>query len=183
MLATAWIPEQRLVAGTLRVRIDEGRIDALRIKGDDAPAVRRQLETLVGRGPMTLAQIERAGRIADDLPGEWIGTTRFAREGASRVLVVEARRSDAGGSLQLASDGTKPLGPVRARIDFDANGLISPRDRVDLSLSLTPLEPEELAFFSARYAGLVSDAGTSLGAFGSYSRAEPGSYLAARASR
>ncbi|MFN7159027.1 MAG: hypothetical protein ACK4MR_10100, partial [Erythrobacter cryptus] len=76
--------------------------------------------------------------------------------------------------------GTKPLGPVRARIDLDANGLISPRDRVDLSLSLTPLEPEEQAFFSARYAVIVSDAGTSLGAFGSYSRTEPGAYLAAR---
>ncbi len=179
-LATAWIPEQRLVAGTLRVRIDEGRIDALRIKGDDDPALRRQLEALVGRGPVTLAQIERTVLLADDLPGVWIGATRFEREGASRVLVVEARRSDAGGSLQLASDGTKPLGPVRARIDLDANGLISPRDRVDLSLSLTPLEPEEQAFFSARYAVIVSDAGTSLGAFGSYSRTEPGAYLAAR---
>lgn len=180
-LASAWIPQQRLVAGTLRVRIDEGRIDALRIKGDDDPAVRRHLETLVGRGPVTLAQIERAVPIADDLPGVWIGATRFEREGASRVLVVEARRSDAGGSLQLASDGTKPLGPVRARIDFDANGLISPRDRVDLGLSLTPREPEELACFSARSAVIVSDAGTSPGAFGSCSRTDPGACLAARA--
>jgi len=111
----------------------------------------------------------------------WIGATRFEREGASRVLVVEARRSDAGGSLQLASDGTKPLGPVRARIDLDANGRISPRDRVDLGLSLTPLAPEELTCFSARSAVIVSDAGTSPGAFGSYSRTDPGACLAARA--
>jgi len=181
VLATAWISEQRLVAGTLRVRIDEGPIEALRIKGHDAPAVRRQLETLVRRGPVTLAQIARAVRIADDLPGAWIGAIRFAREGAARVLVVEARRSDAGSSLQLASAGAKLLGPVRARIDLDANGLIAPRDRVDLSLSLTPLEPEELAFFSARFAVIVSAAGTSPGAFGSCSRTAPGADLAARA--
>lgn len=160
-----------------------GRIEALRIKGDDAPAVRRLLETLVGRGPVTLAQIARAVRIADDLPGVWIDATRFARKGAARMLVVEARRSDAGGSLQLASAGAKLLGPVRARIDLDANGLTAPRDRVDLGLSLTPLEPEERAFFSARFALIVSAAGTSPGAFGSCSRTDPGACLAARASR
>ena len=79
--------------------------------------------------------------------------------------MVDAGRSDAGGSVLVATDGTKPLGPVRARIDFDANGLISPRDRVDLSISATPLDPEELAFFSARYTVIVSDSGTSTAPF------------------
>ncbi len=180
LLATAWIPEQTLTGGTLRVRIDEGTIDTVRIEGSDDPAIRRQLETLVGPTPVTLAQLQRAVLLADDLPGVWIRSTRFARDGDRRVLVVDAGRSDASGTAQIATDGTKPLGPVRARIAFDANGLISPRDRVDLSVSVTPIEPDELAFFSARYTVIVSDAGTSLGAFGSYSRTEPGAYLAAR---
>ncbi|WP_086606536.1 ShlB/FhaC/HecB family hemolysin secretion/activation protein [Erythrobacter donghaensis] len=180
LLATAWIPEQTLTGGTLRVRIDEGTIDAVRIEGSDNPAIRRQLETLVGPAPVTLAQLQRAVLLADDLPGVWIRSTRFARDGTRRVLVVDAGRSDASGNVQVSTDGTKPLGPVRARIAFDANGLISPRDRVDLSVSMTPFEPDELAFFSARYAVIVNDAGTSIGAFGSYSRTEPGAYLAAR---
>lgn len=180
ILATAWIPEQTLGGGTLRVRIDEGTIDAVRIEGSDDPAIRRQLETLVGPAPVTLPQLQRAVLLADDLPGVWIRSTRFARDGTRRVLVVDAGRSDASGNVQVATDGTKPLGPVRARIAFDANGLISPRDRVDLSVSMTPLKPDELAFFSARYAVIVNDAGTSVGTFGSYSRTEPGAYLAAR---
>lgn len=180
MLATAWIPEQTLVGGMLRVRVDEGRIDGLRIEGTDDPAIRAQLERLVGRGPVTLAVFQREVLLAGDIPGVWIQGTRFEREGTRRLLVVDARRNDFGGNVLLATDGTKPLGPVRARIAFDANGLISPRDTVDLSVSVTPFDPEELAFFSARYSVIVNDAGTSVGTFGSFSRTEPGSYLANR---
>lgn len=180
VLATAWIPEQTLVGGMLRVRIDEGRIDAVRIEGSDDPVIRRQLERLVGSGPVTLAALQREVLLADDLPGVWIRATRFEREGERRILVVDAGRNRFGGSAIVTTDGTKPLGPIRERIDLDANGLISPRDRVDLSFSATPLDPEELAFFSARYSVVINDAGTSVGAFGSYSRTEPGAYLAAR---
>lgn len=180
LLATAWIPEQTLLAGALRVRIDEGVIDAVRIKGRDDPAIRHQLEQLVNGQPVTLAALQRVVLLADDLPGVWITGTRFERDGERRVLVVDAGRSDTGGSVMVATDGTKPLGPLRARIDFNANGLLSPRDRIDLSFSGTPLDPDELAFFSARYTVIVNDAGTSIGAFGSVSRTEPGAYLANR---
>ncbi|RNJ63985.1 MAG: ShlB/FhaC/HecB family hemolysin secretion/activation protein [Porphyrobacter sp. IPPAS B-1204] len=180
ILATAWIPEQTLVAGMLRVQVDEGTIDAVRIDGSDDPAIRRQLERLVDGQPLTLAALQREVLLADDLPGVWIRGSRFERDGDRRVLVIDAGRDDAGGSVLVATDGTKPLGPVRARIDFDANGLISPRDRIDLSFSATPLDLGELAFFSARYSVIVNDSGTSVGAFGSLSRTEPGAYLADR---
>lgn len=177
-LATAWIPEQRLVGRMLRVKVEEGRIDVVRLEGTQDPAVRRQLERLADGAPVTLARLQREVLLADDLPGVWIRATRFEGDGAARVLVVEAMKDDVGGSVQVATDGTKPLGPVRARLDFNANGLISPRDRVDLSFTANPVDPEEIAFFSARYTVVVNDAGTSLGLFGSYSRTQPGAYLA-----
>ena len=180
ILATAWIPEQDLAGGMLRVRVDEGRIDDIRIEGSDDPAIRRQLQRLIGSTPLTLAVLQREVLLADDLPGVWIRKTRFEREGDRRILVVDAQREDISGSVLIATDGTKPVGPVRARIDLDANGLISPRDRVDLSFSTTPFDPDELAFFSARYSVVVNDAGTNIGVFGSYSRTDPGAYLAAR---
>lgn len=180
ILATAWIPEQALTGGVLRVNVDEGGIDEIRIEGSDDPVIRRQLERLLAIRPLTLAALQREVLLADDTSGVWIRKTRFERDGGRRILVVDARRQDFGGSVLLATDGTKPVGPVRARIDLDANGLISPRDRVDLSFSTTPLDPDELAFFSARYSVVVNDAGTLLGAFGSFSRTEPGAYLANR---
>ena len=180
ILATAWIPEQALTGGVLRVNVDEGGIDKIRIEGSDDPVIRRQLERLLAIRPLTLAALQREVLLADDTSGVWIRKTRFERDGGRRILVVDARRQDFGGSVLLATDGTKPVGPIRARIDLDANGLISPRDQVDLSFSTTPLDPDELAFFSARYSVVVNDAGTLLGAFGSWSRTEPGAYLAAR---
>lgn len=180
ILATAWIPEQALVGGMLRVLVDEGRIDALRIEGTDNPAIRHQLERLVNGAPVTLDALQREVLLADDLPGVWIRGTRFERDGQRRVLVVDARTTDASGSMLVATDGTKPLGPIRARIDVDGNGLFSPWDRVDLSFSATPVNPGELAFFSARYSVVVNDAGTNIGTFLSWSRTEPGAYLSDR---
>lgn len=180
ILATAWIPQQALIGGILRVSVDEGTIDAVRIEGSDDPAIRAQLETLANQRPVTLAALQRAVLLADDLPGVWIRSTRFEGDGTRRVLVVDARRQDFSGAVLIASDGTRPVGPVRARIDLDANGLISPRDRIDLSFSMTPFDPDELAFFSTRYSVIVNDAGTQLELFGSYSQTEPGAYLAAR---
>lgn len=180
ILATAWIPEQALVGGMLRVRVDEGTIDAVRVEGSADPAIRAQLQRLVNLRPVTLAALQREVLLADDLPGVWIASTRFEGDGTRRVLVVDARREDFGGAVLVASDGTRPVGPVRARIALDANGLISPRDRVDLSFTTSPLDPDELAFFSARYRVIVSDRGTEAGLFGSTSRTHPGAYLAAR---
>jgi hemolysin activation/secretion protein len=180
ILATARIPQQTLVGGMLRVEVDEGHIDDVRIEGSNDPAIRKQLETLIGQRPITLNALQHAVLLADDLPGVWIRATRFEGQGNARVLVVEAGREDFGGSVQISTDGTRPIGPVRARIDLNANGLISPRDRVDLSYSMTPLDPDELTFFSARYSVIINNAGTQLGLYGSYSQTEPGAYLADR---
>lgn len=180
ILATAWIAPQALSGGMLRITVDEGRIDAVRITGEDRPALRRQLERLLEVAPLTDAALQREVLLAADLPGVLIRSTRFANEGGRRILVVDAAHQDVGGRALIATDGTRPVGPVRARIDLDANGLISPRDRVDLSFSATSVDPEELAFFSARYSVVVNERGTSMGLTGSWSRTEPGAYLASR---
>lgn len=180
ILATAWIPEQALVGGMLRVRVDEGAIDDVRVEGSDDPAIRTQLQRLIGRGPITLDALQREVLLADDLPGVWIRGTRFENDGQRRVLVVDARRQDFSGSALVTTDGTRPVGPVRARIDLNANGLISPRDRVDLSYTMSPIDPDELRFVNARYSVVVNDHGTVLGLFGSYSQTQPGAYLADR---
>ena len=59
-LATAWIPQQRVVNGLLRVRIDEGRIDAIEAEGSAADS-----EAIVSRGPIVTTLTKR-GRIAAD---------------------------------------------------------------------------------------------------------------------
>ena len=77
-------------------------------------ALRRQLDRLLAHTPLTLDALQREVLLADDLPGVWIRSTRFERDGARRILVVDARRDEFGGSVLVAHDGTRPVGPVRA---------------------------------------------------------------------
>ena len=177
VFANAWVPPQALTAGMLRVAVDEGVIDEIRVIGTDDPAIPKMLEPLRNGQPVSIAALERQVLLADDLPGVWFRDTRFVREGDIGVLVVEAYRQDWYGRATLASDGTRPVGPVRARIDVNANGLLFDTDGVDLSFTATPIDPGELLFFSTRYNVVINEAGTNLSVFGSYSQTEPGAYL------
>ncbi|MFU7528534.1 ShlB/FhaC/HecB family hemolysin secretion/activation protein [Qipengyuania sp. ASV99] len=177
LFANAWIAPQPLVAGTLRVQVDEGVIDEIRVLGSQDPAIPRMLEPLRNGRPVSIAALERQVLLADDLPGVHLRGTRFEREGDSGVLIVEASRQDWVGRASFATDGTRPVGPERARIDVDANGLLFDSDGVDFSFTVTPFEPDELIFFSTRYSVVLGSAGTLLSVFGSYSKTEPGAYL------
>jgi hemolysin activation/secretion protein len=177
VFANAWVPPQALTAGMLRVAVDEGVIDEIRVIGSDDPAIPKMLEPLKNGQPVSIAALERQVLLADDLPGVWFRDTRFVREGDIGVLVVEAYRQDWYGRATLASDGTRPVGPVRARIDVNANGLLFDTDGIDLSFTATPIDPGELLFFSTRYNVVINEAGTNLSVFGSYSQTEPGAYL------
>ncbi len=178
IFATVWIPEQTMLAGILRVTIDEGRIDEIRVTGIADPVVAEQLASLKDGKPVMLAALQRQLLLAADIPGITIRSSRFVREGERRILLVEAEHDRINGSALIANDGIKPIGPVRARIDVNVNGLISARDNVELSFSVTPFDPRELAFVAGRYSVIINDAGTSLGLSGAYSKTRPGAYLA-----
>ncbi|MGB3738393.1 MAG: ShlB/FhaC/HecB family hemolysin secretion/activation protein [Pontixanthobacter sp.] len=180
VFATATIAPQSLDTGVLRVRLDEGRIDEIRIDGDDDAALRAQLAPLLDGGPATLDRIERQILLADDLAGVYVRRSRFEREGDRGILIVEAFRSRYSGTIELENDGSQPIGPLRARLDFDANALLTPFDELDVTLSTVPLQPEELQFAKASYGMVVNSAGTQITAIGSYSATEPGAYLADR---
>ncbi|MGB7409394.1 MAG: ShlB/FhaC/HecB family hemolysin secretion/activation protein [Pontixanthobacter sp.] len=180
VFATATIRPQSLNTGVLRIDLDEGQIDEIRIIGDDDRAIRAQLQPLLDGGPPTLAMVERQVLLADDVSGVYVRRSRFEREGDKGVLIVETSRSRYSGAVELENDGSQPIGPLRARIDFDANGLLTPFDELDVTAVTTPLEPEELQYVSARYASIVSSGGTEVALSGSYSATEPGAYLADR---
>ncbi|MCH2488241.1 MAG: hypothetical protein MK010_10950, partial [Erythrobacter sp.] len=158
----------------------EGVIDEIRIEGDADPAILSQLEPLRDGRPVTLARLERHVLLADDISGVRLQSPRYEREGESGVLIVDARRDRFSGRAELANDGSQPIGPLRARIDFDANGLISPFDEIDFTYSTVPTEPGELQYLAGRYSVVVSPQGTEVSFGASYSATHPGAYLADR---
>ena len=175
--ATAWIEPQHLSSGVLTVRVDEGRVDEVRLDGPDEPAVRAALAPLVTGAPVRLGDVERRLLLAGDIDGIRIRNTRYLREDGRGILVVQLSKDSLAGSIALSNEGTKPLGPAQIRIEADVNGLLSNDDSIILTYTGTPLDPQELNFGYARYAKRVSANGTELTLTGTYSEARPGAYL------
>lgn len=180
VFASAAIEPQSLGAGVLRIRVEEGAIDEVRIKGSDNKAVRAQLNQLADGRPVTLARLERHLLLAGDVAGVRITRPRYLKEQGRRVLEVKATHQRFSGRAELSNEGTRPVGPVRAQIALDANALFSSHDQVDLTYATAPASPEELQRLSARYGLLVGSQGTELSLAASYSSIKPGAYLESR---
>lgn len=177
VFATASIPPQALEAGMLKVEVDEGRIDDVRLSGYDSAAVRRGLLPLVGDQPVRLAELERRLLIAGDVDGVVVRRTRLVREGRRNVLVADVSRDRFAAAVGIANDGSRPIGPVQADLRLRASQLLSSDDTLSFTGLITPFQPNELQYGALRYAQRISPAGTELFVNGSASAAHPGAYL------
>ena len=178
VFATAAIKRQRLAHGVLTITVDEGRIDAIRLQGDDEPAVLAALRPLVNDAPVTLAEVERRLLIAGDLDGVRVSAARLVREDGQGVLVVTVARTRLSGRVAIRNDGTAPLGPVKATLGVTYAGVLAADDALSLTYVGTPLDPGELHYGRVRYAKRVNPDGTEVALTGSLSASRPGAYLA-----
>lgn len=178
-LATAWIPEQKVEAGVLRVRIDEGRIDAVEVKGEARAAVEARLAGLAGGKPVRTDRLERQLLLAGDLAGVRLGKARLERRNGDNVLVVATFRDRVAGRFSLDNWGSATAGPVRARLGLEANGLLAPDDGLSLEAMITPFQPREFALVAGRYTAAVDTRGTELSVGGYVARSEAGGSLRA----
>jgi hemolysin activation/secretion protein len=177
ILATSWIEPQSLELGVLQVAIDEGVVDRIEVIGDDDPAIRRMLAPLINGQPVTLARLEKQLLLAGDISGARVGRSRFVRDEGDGVLLVRALREKFAGRVTLDNDGSDPVGPIQARIDLDANGLIFGSDALDLTYGTVPLQPSELQFARLRYGAVLDAQGTQLSLIASVSDSRPGAAL------
>lgn len=174
VFASAWIPQQTVTNGVLSVRLDEGRIHAVRIEGAADPGVARALNRLNDGRPVTRRELERTLLLAGDLPGVRISETKYQREADGGVLLVDATRNRFVGNVQIDNRGSSDVGPVRVRVRADANGAFLPGDQLSLRGTLTPFQPRELGTVGFDYAVDTGLNGLLVGGGASYTRVRPG---------
>lgn len=179
VFATAAIPPQAISAGMLRVVIDEGRIDAIRLAGEQNAPVRAALAPLAEGRPVQLRELEQRLLIAGDVDGVTLRRTRLVREGDRQLLVVDVARNRIEGLVGLANDGSRPIGPIQADLRVRVSQLLAADDALTLLGVVTPGEPQEFAYGSLRYGKRIDHGGTELFLNGSLSGTEPGAYLEA----
>lgn len=164
-LATAWIPQQSVQNGILRVRIDEGRIDAIDARGAGGPTVARLLQPLADGKPVRTAALERRLLLAGGQPGVAVGRARLVRQGGRNILRIETRYDRVRVRATLDNWGTSAIGPLKARVVADIHGQILRGDRLTIGGIVTPLQPREFQLLQAGYA-LPLGTGTELSATG-----------------
>lgn len=179
-LATAWIPAQQIGNGLLRVRIDEGRIDAVEVNGSGRAAAERRLAALADGKPIRTAELERRLLLAEDAAGVRMGKARLVRAKGRNVLVVSATQARVEGRASLDNWGSSTAGPVRARLSIDINGILAADDRVSVDAVVTPLQPKEFALVRGAYTAAVGNDGTEASVGGYVARSQAGGALADR---
>jgi hemolysin activation/secretion protein len=177
-LASAWIPQQTVTGGLLRVEIDEGRIDELRVTGDGADSVRPYLESLATGAPVRTSDLERSLMLAGDLPGIAIGKPKLERIDGRAVLAVRTSRDAVRARASLDNWGSGTVGPVRAHVSVDFNGLVG-GDRLTIGGVITPLDIKEFQLARIAYAKMLGS-GTQLSASAYAARSRPGGALSDR---
>jgi hemolysin activation/secretion protein len=178
-LATAWIPEQTVARGILRVEIDEGRIEDVRAIGSAGPMVRRLLLPLANGRPVRAEALERALLLAGDLPGVELGKARIEQVEGRNLLVLVAGHDRYQARAGADNWGSETVGPVRAHLAVDINGLLAGDDRVTLGGVTTPFSPKEFGLARIAYTKLVG-AATEVTVGGYAARSRPGGILSDR---
>ena len=176
-LATAWIPPQKITNGIIRVTLDEGRIDEVRVQGSASAAAKRVLAVLATGEPVRTALLERQLLLAGDLDGVQLGKARLQRIDGRRMLIVAADRDRVRVRATLDNWGSDEIGPVRARWSADINGLLAHDDRLTIGASLTPLQSREFQLVNATYAKGIGTSGAEAHVSGYHARTQAGGSL------
>lgn len=173
VFASAYIPPQQMELGVLRITLDTGMIDEVRIIGSDNEEIRELLARLVGRN-VTRDFVERQIFLANDIPKIRVGKTAFVREDGKRILQVNVREVKNSQRLSADNYGSNSFGPVRARLGFEFRGLLDDADIARVAVRTVPAEPKEILSASASYETSIGTSGTRVGIAASASDTEPG---------
>lgn len=179
-LATAWIPQQRIVNGVLRVNLEEGRIDAIEAQGNAEIVVERVLAPLADGRPVLTKRLERQLLLAGDVAGVSLGRARLERRGGRNILVVKTLREHVQGRAWLDNWGTGSVGPIRARALVDVNGLAADDDSLTFGGMVTPLQPGEFDLAQIGYTKPIGANGTEFAAQAYYALSQAGGALKGR---
>ncbi|GGB22842.1 hypothetical protein GCM10011380_10640 [Sphingomonas metalli] len=177
--ATATIAAQPMADGILRVTVDRGRIDAVRVVGArNGRADAILVHTLVTQRPVRQADLERALLLVGDIPGVRVKGSRFVQQDGFGILLVTIDEDRVAAYAQIDNRGTKEVGPLRATLLGNLRGIVDDGDELGVVLAQTPIDVSEFTFLRGRYAAPVDAAGSVLAVSASYGWSHPGAALA-----
>jgi hemolysin activation/secretion protein len=143
VLTHAFVPPQRVNNGVFKIDVVEGYVASVTVEGGDPATqalVRSLIEPVVNVRPLSLAALERALLLANDLPGVAAsGVLRPAPNvpGASELLVSLVTTKATGG-LAVDNRGSQFQGVWTLGGDVEVNSLAGVGDQLGASFASSP---------------------------------------------
>jgi hemolysin activation/secretion protein len=182
VLASAYVPQQQVEMGTVRIVLRTGTIDEVRIQGSSNRALRQLLESLTGKTVMR-GELERRLTLAGDIPEIIVRQNELLIEGDRQILLVTVEeRKSLTGKLVADNFGSDNIGPLRARLTAEAVALFDDSDSANVTFRTNPVDPKELAAVSLSYGIALNNNGTRVefSAAGSKSTIDPDGLIGKR---
>jgi hemolysin activation/secretion protein len=181
VISRAFVPPQRVRNGIFTIRVVEGYVSDLTIDGGDAKTqalIRAYFKPVLGERPLTLATMERALLLANDLSG--VAASGVLRpspnvQGASE-LVVTLVQSPVTGGFGVDNRGSQFQGIWTLGADIAANGLFSAGDQLSASYATSPNVLEKVTG-QVRYRRPIGADGLIASASVTVTHGEPGASL------
>jgi hemolysin activation/secretion protein len=178
-LSRAIIPPQDIKNGHIRVKVIEGYIVAVTLKGDDVDRfwIRPLLERVIGERPSQQKTFERQLLLANDIPGVQVADTAFEEIGrlsGKFRLIVQLKTWRIFAALGVDNQGAAAVGPYEAFATAGFNSYFLRGDNLSLSASSTPFAMREFAFGRLSYDAPVGTDGARMGFNALYSNVAPG---------
>ena len=136
-LATAFVPEQKIASGVVRLEIIEGKLGKTLIEGNKhyRPGfLAWQLGEIKPGEVVRSAALEHQMLLLNDLPG--LAARAVMQPGddyGTSNLVVQTQEKNYEGGLQLNNHGRESIGEWRVQADAALNGLLGVGDRFDFT--------------------------------------------------
>ncbi len=185
ILTRAVVPPQRINKGAVKIRIIEGYVDSVVLKGDvgnQNSVLYKYAEKIKESKPLDAATLERYLLLMEDLPGveaRAVLQPSPTNPGASQVVVNIKRNSTEGSTVLLDNRGTRFLGPVQATVVLTGNNVLNQDEQTSLRVTNTPLFYNELRYYGVHHEDVVGAQGTKLLFDGSFVETQPGDSLEA----
>jgi hemolysin activation/secretion protein len=141
-LARAWLPEQEIRQGTVRIQVAEGRLSALRIDNRNAPRAlpeERVHDFVLSRQkegePLRTDEVQRAITLLNETPGMRAASVLEPgeKDGDTRLVVALTDAPLLSGSALLDNTGARATGQARASVNLALNGPLASGDQWTLS--------------------------------------------------
>lgn len=168
ILSRAIVPPQRINNGVVKIRIIEGFVSDVLLKGDvgdNDSVLYKYAEKIKQSKPLNAKTLEHYLLLMEDLPGvEARAILQPSPDtlGASQIIVNIKRDMFYGSTVKVDNRGTRFLGPIQATGIFSVNNLFNQDENTSIRVINTPFESDELKYLGFHHEDFIGAEGTRL---------------------